>query len=68
MTAPHFHTAVEAKRAIEKISNNQRVTTDGATEGAPTGISGGSASNQTSTMKKVTPTEKGSDWVSKRGI
>lgn len=42
MTAPHFHTTAEAKAAIKKIEHNP----DGG-NGAPTGIAGGSVSNET---------------------
>lgn len=68
MVGPHFHTADEVKTAIKKIGHNDRTGYDGATEGKPTGIKGGSAGNRTTTTKNVTNTEKGSDWVSKRGI
>jgi len=58
MTAPHFHTTEEAKAAIKKIQHN-------SDKGTPTGISGGSAGNQTTMTPKVT---SGDDTVGKRGI
>jgi len=68
MTAPHHHTTAEVITAIKKIGHNDRTGTDGATEGAPTGIKGGSIGNKTVTTPNVTSSEKGSDWVGKRGI
>lgn len=47
MTAPHFHQTSEAREAIRKIEHN-------ANEGAPTGISGGSAGNLTTQTPGVT--------------
>lgn len=64
MTAPHFHTSSEAKAAIKKIEHNSGQ----AAEGAPTGIAGGSARNQTTTEKGVTSATKGDDWVNHRGL
>lgn len=64
MTAPHFHTAAEAKAAIDKISLNSGE----GDEGAPKGIKGGSGANQTTTTGGVTAKTKGDDWVSKRGL
>lgn len=68
MTAPHVHTVQEARDIIKKISNNERVTTEGATEGAPTGIKGSPSYSGTSVTPNVTPHAKGDDWVSKRGV
>lgn len=62
MTAPHFHTVMEAKAAIKKIQHNP----DGGNS-APTGIAGGSG-HIDNFSDGITPKEKGSDWVSKRGI
>lgn len=64
MTAPHFHTTAEAKAAIKKIEHNSGI----GAEGAPTGINGGSAANQTTMTKAVTSFKKGDDWVHNRGI
>jgi hypothetical protein len=63
MTAPHFHTTAEAKAAIKKIEKN----TEG-TSGPPTGIGGGSAGNSTTMTPAVSSSQKGDDWVSKRGL
>lgn len=63
MVAPHCHTTAEAKAAIKRIEHNSQ-----GTSGPPTGISGGSAGNQTTKTEDVTSTEKGGDYVSKRGI
>lgn len=61
MTAPHFHDTAQAKAAIKKIEHNTEGTT-----GPPTGISGGSASNRTTTTPGVNVgNEKGSDYVGK---
>lgn len=67
MTAPHFHTASEAKNAIRKVEHN-RDNTGGSGMGAPTGIAGGSVKNRTTETSGISSKEKGSDWVSKRGI
>jgi len=68
MTAPHFHTSTEVKTAIKNIGHNDRTATEGATEGAPTGIKGGSAANKTTMEKGVSSNQKGQDWVSHRPI
>jgi hypothetical protein len=67
MTAPHCHTASEAKEAISRVEHN-RDNTGGAGVGAPKFIKGGSAKNRTTETSGVSSKEKGSDWVSKRGI
>ena len=64
MTAPHFHTTEEAKAAIKNIDHNSGQ----GDEGRPKGIMGGSVKNETTKTKNVTPTEKGEDWVPRRGI
>lgn len=59
--APHFHNTAEAKAAIKKIEHNTQGTT-----GAPTGINGGSAGNQTTKTEGVNSSSKGDDYVGKR--
>lgn len=63
MTAPHFHTASEAKKAIDKIQHNA----DGG-KGSPTGIAGGSAGNMTTKTPMVEPMENQGDSAGKRSI
>lgn len=63
MTAPHFHTAAEAKKAIDRISHNA----DGG-KGAPTGISGGSSGNMTTKTPMVQNTESQGDGANKRKL
>jgi hypothetical protein len=66
MTAPHFHTAKEVVEAIKNIGHNDRTGYDGATEGAPTKIDGGSIKNRTTETVGVQPRHKGEDWASER--
>ena len=65
MTAPHFHTVDEAKAAIRKIGHDAEHDS-----GPPTGISGGSSGNLTSSTKEVLPSgaQKGHDWADRRKI
>lgn len=64
MVAPHCHTTKEVKAAIERVEHNKGE----AGEGAPTGIMGGSASNETTLTPGVTGGGgKGHDWISNRG-
>lgn len=60
MTAPNFRTTAEARAAIKKIEHNVNL-------GKPTGIAGGSATNQTTLTPGVTSTTPCADEVSKRG-
>lgn len=70
MTAPHCHTTEEAKANIGNIEHNSTGAGPGPSgkrAGPPQEISGGAAKNNFTDTPGVTSSEKGAEWVSKRG-
>jgi hypothetical protein len=69
MTAPHFHKLEEARAAIKSIEHNSSGPggPSGKMAGPPTGIEGGSGSNQTvGKQNDIPPSTKGTDWAGKK--
>jgi len=63
MTAPHCHTAEEAKANIIKVSRNF-----GADNMGPTSIGGGSAGAMKTSTNNVEPKSSDGDVVNKRPV
>lgn len=62
---PHVHSVEEAKANIARIEHNETGAGPGPSSkkgGAPTGIEGGSGSNETAS-DSVVPKHKGGDWI-----